>query len=178
MPFLSLLAPAVLIAQALNPFVSISYPAPNTVITGRNVTVQLSVSPGFRIVDYHLHPEATLNQGHYHLWLDAQALNPSSAIMVTTPTYTFQNVKPGNHTLTVELVTNNHTSLIPRVTNSVSFRTAIATDTFIPLSRFTFQITIFALLLILSALYFSNLHINNLHSVSKSKKSKPKSKSK
>ena len=62
-------------------------------------------------------------EGHIHYFLDVKppvvqgkpSIPPNGTVWAATPdkTYTFTNVKPGRHTVYVELVNNNHTPLNP-----------------------------------------------------------------
>lgn len=108
---------------ALLPLVSIASPTPGQTVTGSKVPVSLAVV-NFALVDYRTHPLLVPGQGHVHLWLDQTDLSKISAVKATSNTYTFENVKPGNHTLVAELVNNDHSSLQPPVTTAVSFTTS------------------------------------------------------
>ncbi len=59
-------------------------------------------------------------EGHIHIWLDNAAFNT----LTSEPVWVFGGVKPGKHTLHVELVHNNHTPLNPPVKKAISFTMA------------------------------------------------------
>lgn len=86
------------------------------VASGTTVTVTFSVQ-NFQLVT----PGGSVvaGQGHIHVWLDGQSLQ-----MVWTPTATFTNVGPGTHTVTAELVDNQHEPVTPDVRTSVAVTVA------------------------------------------------------
>jgi hypothetical protein len=59
-------------------------------------------------------------QGHVHLTLDLEPL----VVWYEAGPYTFADVLPGEHTLMVELVNNDHSSLSPQVMQVIRFRVA------------------------------------------------------
>lgn len=115
-------------ASAASPTVNITTPASNQVIVGNQVEVLLDLT-NFKTADYQKNPNNKLGQGHIHLWLDQTQPTPASAVKTSSLMYTFTNVKPGSHTLLVELVNNNHSSLSPQATASVNFVTQAPTPT-------------------------------------------------
>lgn len=62
-------------------------------------------------------------EGHVHLKLDLQ---PVMFWEQGVPQYTFSDVPAGEHLLTVELVNNDHSALVPPVTKTIRFSTAPA----------------------------------------------------
>ena len=145
--------PALLVTAALAlgiPSLSFISPAPNQTISGNKVAVNVAVV-NFALVDYKTHPKLVPGQGHLHLWLDQADPSKTSAVKVVSPSYTFENVKPGKHTLVAELVANDHSSLIPAATTSVSFTTVATTSS--AQSSLLFPI-IMAFLSLTLALYF------------------------
>ena len=71
-------------------------------------------------------------EGHLHFYMDVNPI-PSAAGQPAIPTdgtavwahisdtsYTFQNVSPGTHTFAVQLVNNDHTPVVPAVTDMVT----------------------------------------------------------
>ena len=153
-----LLLPAV--AKALEgPTLAIISPAAGSVIYGPSVSVKFSV-PDFNLVDYKTHPKAALNQGHLHLWLDQTEFTPTSAIKAIGDTYTFDHLKFGPHTLVVELVTNTHTSIIPKTTTTLNFTTVPLPAR--PNQTNLLYLSLLAFGLTTIALYFTNLHLSYL----------------
>ncbi len=117
--------PALLVATAVAlriPSLSFVSPTPNQTLSGNKIAVNVAVA-NFALVDYKTHPKLVPGQGHLHLWLDQTKPTKSSAVKSVSPAYAFENVKPGPHTLIAELVANDHSSLIPPATTSVSFTT-------------------------------------------------------
>jgi plastocyanin len=77
-------------------------------------------------------------QGHLHYYLDADApttqgqpavLTSGVWAHVATTSYTFTNVSAGSHTISVQLVNNNHTPLNPPVVQKITFNVTAATTT-------------------------------------------------
>ena len=102
---------------ALLPLVSFLSPTPGQIISGSKVPVKIAVT-NLSLVDYRTHPRLVSGQGHVHLWLDQTDLSKISAVKAVSDTYTFDNVKPGNHTLVAELVRNDHSSFTPPLTTA------------------------------------------------------------
>lgn len=133
------------------PSISFVSPSLNQILTGNKVAVKVAMA-NFTLADYKTHPKSVPGQGHLHLWLDQAKPTKASAVKVISPVYTFENVKPGTHTLVAELVANDHSSLIPPATTSVTFTTTSSPSSSTQLSLF-FPIAIAFLSLVL-ALYF------------------------
>jgi hypothetical protein len=104
-------------AQA-QPELVVLEPAQDMTVQGSSLTVTFQTT-GFQIVASQVpveeagkRPEANRpGEGHLHLMLDLQPV----VIWETTEPYTFENVTPGVHQLSVELVNNDHSSLSPPV---------------------------------------------------------------
>ena len=109
-------------AFAATPTISIVSPSPHQIIAGSTVQVVVSV-PNINLVDYRAYPKVNPAQGHLHLWLDQTDYSKASAIKATSPSYTFENIRPGPHTLVAELVKNDHSSYSPSVRTQVNFTT-------------------------------------------------------
>lgn len=162
--------PALIVTAALATFPSLNIisPIPNQNIVSDKVTVGLSV-PNFKLTDYKTYVKPTYGQGHIHLWLDQTTPTKASAIKITAPTYTFENVKPGNHILVAELVANDHSSLNPKMVTSVSFKTSLPVS---PSNSSNIVImSVMAFLLVTLALYFISIP----KTYKSPKKSSPKS---
>lgn len=83
---------------------------------GRVVVVQFEVK-NFEIKDFTKNTEVKPNEGHIHFQLDSHPY-----VTHTTDTaFVIGDVKPGLHTLTVELVHNDHTPLEPPVKQVIHF---------------------------------------------------------
>jgi hypothetical protein len=142
----------VTVKAAGNPNLTISSPTSKQQVIGNSVTVKLAVS-NFNLTDYKTHSRAVTGQGHVHLWLDQTNPTPASAVKVFTDSYTFENVKPGSHVLIAELVNNNHTSLVPPVTNKIEFTTSLVSPSQ-KLIMTPFMVCVFAFLFLAVVLYF------------------------
>lgn len=138
-------------AYAVTTALIITSPTRGQVITSDKVTVNLTTL-GFKLVNYQTYTKPAYGTGHIHLWLDQSALTKASAIKITTPTYTFQNVRPGNHILVAELVANDHSSLNPKVIAITNFVTTLPKPT--SGSSDVVMLSVMAFLLIVIALYF------------------------
>lgn len=92
-------------------------PDPNL---GPIVVVQLEAK-NFGIADFTEETATDEHVGHIHIQLDDQ---PYNTIHTAKPIFVYAGVKPGKHTLTVELVHNNHTPLTKRVVKKIGFRMA------------------------------------------------------
>lgn len=173
------LAGAAFHISAASPTLSILSPTSHSQVYGSKVTVNLSVTD-FKLVDYKTYPKPVSGQGHVHLWIDTPNPTKESAIKLTTNSYTFENLKPGTHTLVAELVSNNHSSFTPPITTTLEFTTSKLNSSE-SLSLFdhpVFQLTLFTVVLICVALYFTNMHINNVFDKSHTKKAHSKTTSK
>jgi hypothetical protein len=97
-----------------------------TVISGDKVTVSTALT-NFKLSDFRTHSKVMAGEGHVHLWLDTDASNPKLAYkQVTDAPVTFEKVKPGNHTLTVQLVGADHKPISPVVKKVIHFQTKAA----------------------------------------------------
>ena len=100
-------------------------PRPGQVIEGGTVELMVG-TPSYKIVDFEKYTKATSGQGHLHVWVDQTNFSKTSAIKATSNIYKLENLTPGPHTVTVELVANNHNSFSPKNISSVSFTTTPA----------------------------------------------------
>jgi hypothetical protein len=57
-----------------------------------------------------------LNEGHFHITLDETGYE-----VVYSTSHTYTELSPGEHTIQVELVNNDHTPKSPRVVKTVTF---------------------------------------------------------
>jgi len=83
---------------------------------GPVVIVTLATN-GFQMKDFTKATAVNDGEGHVHIWLDNQTFNTLTA----EPAWVFGGVTPGKHTLSVELVRNNHTPLSPPVKKTITF---------------------------------------------------------
>lgn len=113
-------------ASAAGPELAITAPANGAVIQGTAVKVDFKTS-GFTILasqvpldEYGKRPGANQpDQGHLHITLDLWPL----VVWEKPEAYTFTNVPPGEHQLTVEVVNNDHSAREPAISQVVRFRT-------------------------------------------------------
>ncbi len=118
-------------APAPVPVLSIVSPSNGATVPAGDVTVTIKVN-NFNIVDKQGQPSVS-GEGHVHFYLDVPAPTtpgqpaiPASGVWahVSGTTYTFTNVAQGTHTITVQLVNNDHTPLLPLVTAQVTITVA------------------------------------------------------
>ena len=129
------------------PTITITSPTGNIVPQIGDVTVSVQVS-NFNIVDKQGQANVSY-EGHLHYFLDVEAPTtagqpaiPASGIWahVATTTYTFDNVTAGTHSISVELVNNDHTPLTPPVVAKVTFTAQAATTTPPPVQSATIDL--------------------------------------
>lgn len=115
------------------PEITVISPANGAVVQGTSVTIVFNtrdltvVRSPVPLDEGGQHPEVNRpGQGHVHFYLD---LLPVVIWERATP-YTFTNVPAGEHELTIELETNDHTDFDPPVTQQLRFRTV----TYLPVS--------------------------------------------
>ncbi|MED1791327.1 stalk domain-containing protein [Brevibacillus nitrificans] len=110
-------------ATAATPTVSVSGVKEGAILSGDKVTVSTALT-NFKLSDFRTHSEVVTGEGHVHLWLDTDASNPKLAYkQVTNSPVSFEKVKPGNHTLTVQLVGADHKPISPVVKKVIHFQT-------------------------------------------------------
>lgn len=105
-------------ALAQQPTLTILAPKAGETITGEKVAVRVKIE-NFRLADFDAERD-TVGQtmGHMHISLDTQPWNVVQAI---APVYTFTGLKPGKHTITVELFRTDHQPLQKKVVKTISF---------------------------------------------------------
>ena len=112
------------VSNAAGPSLSIIGPTQGEVIRGDSVTVQFKLS-AFEIASSTVpvseagkRPDANVPlEGHVHITLDLQPL----VVLEREEAYTFQDVAPGQHQITIELANNDHSPLSPPVVQQVRF---------------------------------------------------------
>jgi plastocyanin len=115
-------------SSGTSPQISITQPTAGQSLPAGNITVSVDVS-NFNLVDK-LGQANVTGEGHIHYFLDVTpptapgqpAIPPSGSTWAATAntTYVFKNVSAGSHTISVELVNNDHTPLQPPVTASIT----------------------------------------------------------
>jgi plastocyanin len=112
-----------------NPTVSIVSPQALASVPAGNIPVTIKVS-NFNIVDKQGQANV-VGEGHIHYYLDVSPIpsDPSKPAIppdanavwahVASTSYTFTNVSPGSHIISVQLANNDHTPVVPIATASV-----------------------------------------------------------
>lgn len=124
---------------APKPTLTITAPTEGATLPAGKVTVSVRVT-NFKAVDKEGQP-SVLGEGHFHYFLDVAA--PTTAGKPAVPesgtwgstantSYTFENVEAGTHTISVELVNNDHTPLAPPVVATVTVTVAAPEETGTP----------------------------------------------
>jgi len=107
--------------------VTIVSPEANASVAAGNVTVEVNVT-NFTLVEPTGQPNAP-GEGHLHYYLDAPvptnesepAIPPTGGYVISTNlSHTWENVTAGEHNLSVQLVNNDHTPLIPLMFDTVN----------------------------------------------------------
>ncbi len=118
------------------PVATINSPLDGAELPAGDVTVSISVSD-FSIVQK-LGESPTSGEGHIHYYMNAEpptipgqsAVTGSGTYAATTETsHIWENVEPGTHTFSVQLVNNNHTPLQPPVVDTVTVNVEKAPST-------------------------------------------------
>ena len=114
--------------SAAGPTITIIAPGNGVIPVPGNVAVTVQVA-NFKLVEKQGQP-AVAGEGHIHYFLDVDApttpgqpaVPPNGSWAHTANTsYTFTNVTGGQHKISVELVNNDHTPLVPPVVAAVNF---------------------------------------------------------
>ncbi|MCK9277687.1 MAG: cupredoxin domain-containing protein [Methanoculleus sp.] len=107
--------------------VTIVEPMEGAALLAGNVTVSVNLT-NFTLVEPAGQPNAP-GEGHLHYYLDALVPTNASApaipetggyVVSTNTSYTWENVTPGEHNLSVQVVNNDHTPLIPLTFDTVN----------------------------------------------------------
>ncbi len=110
------------------PAIKITHPTDSDTVSAGALQVNVDVS-NFILVDK-LGQANLPDQGHIHYFLDVDAPTtpgqpaiPAAGTWTATPatSYSFENVLVGTHTISAELVNNDHTPLNPPVVAKVTF---------------------------------------------------------
>ena len=112
------------------PTLKITSPSNGATLKTGDITVKADVA-NFNVVDKQGQANVT-GEGHVHFYMDVSPI-PSAAGQPAIPTnasanwahvsgtsYTFKNVPPGTHTFAVQLVNNDHTPVVPAVSDTVT----------------------------------------------------------
>ena len=99
------------ISEPKNPSLKIISPMDNDLIKDSKVTIELKAE-NFNIVP--IGNPVKDNEGHFHVWLDTERKVTTDAIT------TFENVDSGKHQIVAELVKSDHSSLSPKITQTIT----------------------------------------------------------
>ena len=122
----------VTVATPLAPTLSIISPADGASISG-DITVSVNAA-NFNVVDKQGQANVA-GEGHLHFYLDIDApveagkpAAPASGVWahVSGTSHTFTNVAAGTHTITAQLINNDHTPVIPAVVAKITVTVAAA----------------------------------------------------
>lgn len=116
------------LTSAQAPALRIVSPADGAILNTSQVKVAVTAFH-HQLTDFRQHAQAMSGQGHVHVWLDTDPADPKIAYkMVNTEPAVFDNVPPGTHKLTVQLVGNDHKPIFPEVKQVISFQTTAKPD--------------------------------------------------
>ncbi len=114
-------------AASTSPSIKIISPADGSTVPAGPVTITVQVS-NFNLVSK-LGSPAVAGEGHIHYYIDVEAPTTPGKPATTAPgtfspnagtSYTWKDVAPGTHTFVVQLANNDHTPVIPLVTNKIT----------------------------------------------------------
>jgi plastocyanin len=124
------------LAEIGPPNLVIATPRDGNTLPAGDIMVTTQVT-NFNVVDKQGQANVS-REGHLHFYLDVDAPTtqgqpaiPASGVWahVSATTYTFTNVAAGTHTISVELVNNEHTPLDPAVVQKITINVVAATTT-------------------------------------------------
>lgn len=104
------------------PKLLISQPEEGATIFGNQVTVQIVVD-NLILTNPQKAKKNRKGQGHLHLWLDEPTPSEKPIEHFRVTEYVFTDIAAGEHTLTVEVVQNDHSSFEPPIKKTVHFTT-------------------------------------------------------
>jgi plastocyanin len=116
-----------------SPQITITSPKEGAILPAGNITVSVQVM-NFSLVNK-LGQTSVAGEGHIHYFRDVTVPTAPGKLAITAPGtyvptinigYTWMNVSPGKHNLSVELVNNDHTPLSPPVFSMVNVTVAPA----------------------------------------------------
>lgn len=118
------------------PALTITAPANGTSLPAGDIAVKTSAT-NFNVVDKQRQPKVA-GEGHVHFYLDIDA--PTALDVATAPaigtwahvsgtSYTFTNVATGTHTISVQMVNNDHPPLIPLVIQKITITVTASAST-------------------------------------------------
>ena len=119
--------PTANVTPAAEANVTITSPEEGASVAAGNVTVSVNLT-NFTLVEPTGQPNAP-GEGHLHYYLDAVVPTNASApaipetggyVISTNTSYTWENVTAGAHNLSVQVVNNDHTPIIPLVFDTVN----------------------------------------------------------
>lgn len=113
---------SVKLSKMTEPSVMVAGVKEGAVYTADKVTVSV-VAVGHELADFRKVTAPKKGQGHIHIWLDQDVSDAKIATKVVSGDPVTFDVKPGKHTLTVQLVGNDHKPVMPEVKRVIRFET-------------------------------------------------------
>ncbi len=119
--------PTANVTPAAEANVTITSPEEGATVAAGNVTVTVNLT-NFTLVEP-INQSNAPGEGHLHYYLDAPIPTNASApaipetggyVISTNTSYTWENVTPGEHNFSVQVVNNDHTPIIPLVYDTVN----------------------------------------------------------
>lgn len=92
-------------------------------IAGSDLTVSV-FAHNYILKDFAQHRDPKAGEGHVHLWLDSELTAQAAVKSFKGEPIEFKNLAPGEHTLTVQLVGNDHKPVQPEVKQTIKFHSA------------------------------------------------------
>lgn len=92
-------------------------------IAGSELNVSV-FAHNYILKDFAQHKDSKLGEGHVHVWLDTELTAQAAIKSFKGEPIVFKNLAPGEHTLTVQLVGNDHKPVQPEVKKSIKFHSA------------------------------------------------------
>lgn len=144
----------ILLLLLISPAIARATAGPGLVILS---PVKGQILPGHELTARFLTPNFTIpKEGHIHLWLDQTKFTKTSAIKAYTTSHSLTNLKYGYRTLTAELVKPDHSSFVPPITTSVTFKldSASMSPRPAPSSNSSLLYLLLTLLILLAAAFY------------------------
>ncbi|WP_055745830.1 stalk domain-containing protein [Brevibacillus choshinensis] len=116
-------ANTITLQSAKAPSLRIVSPANGDILHSDQVKVSVAAFQ-HHLADFREQSQLKTGEGHIHVWLDTDPADPKLAYkMINGEPAVFDKVTPGTHTLTVQLVGNDHKPISPAVKQVIHFQT-------------------------------------------------------
>lgn len=111
------------------PSLLVAQPEEGAIIFGNKLTVEVIVD-NLILTNPDRQGKKQKGEGHLHIWLDEENQTPQNAIWhFTTTELVLSDIPPSEHTLTVEVVNNDHSSFDPPVRKIINVETLTSQST-------------------------------------------------